>query len=107
MIGSGVDAALVTSCACVVDAMSSPASAPSLEIGSHRDLENTNLLNWPYLQVEETQATITWRLDPSTFARSLNRQNQFVVPTAKLPNVLPIAIRFDVEALPFAGRNFA
>lgn len=81
---------------------------PSLEIGSHSAFGNANLLNWPWLQVDNTNAIITWTLDPLTFAESLNRQNNFIVPTAKCPSVLRIAILFDITgAPPFAAGNFA
>jgi hypothetical protein len=82
-------------------------SPPSLEIGSHDQYGNGDLNNWPNLYVDGRTATITWRLDPSTFAKSLNRQNQFIVPTAKAPGVLRIAIIFDIKELPFAAGNFA
>jgi len=86
---------------------SEPSSVPSLEIDTHAGLGNSALLNWPDLETNETNATITWELDPSTFAKSLNRQNQFIVPTAKLPSVVRVAILFDIKGLPFASGNFA
>src|SRR5262249_38480737 len=46
------------------------ASPPSLEIGSHAYLGNSDLRNWPDLTARGSNATITWRLDPSTFAKS-------------------------------------
>lgn len=61
----------------------------SLEIGSRGDLGNSDLLSWPVLDVRKENVTITWRLDPSTFARSVQRQNEFVVPTANLPKLVP------------------
>jgi hypothetical protein len=84
-----------------------PANVPSLEIGSHEYIGNTGLLNWPDLQSDGTNATITWRLDPSTFAKSFSRQNQFILPTAKLPTILRVAVLFDIKVIPFATSNFA
>jgi hypothetical protein len=82
-------------------------SPPSLEIGNHGDLGNSDLLNWPNLQVDNPDVTIAWYVDPSTFAKSLNRQNDFIVPTAKCPSLLRIAILFDIKELPFTPGNFA
>jgi hypothetical protein len=84
-----------------------PASPLSLEIGSHGYEGNPALANWPNLERDKTTATIEWRLDPSTLAKSFSRQNQFVALTAKLPNILRIAILFDIEVLPFKEGNFA
>jgi hypothetical protein len=82
-------------------------SPPSLEVGSHAYLGNSDLLNWPNLQVDNSNVTVAWYLDPSTFAKSLNRQNAFVVPTAKCPSLLHIAILFDIKEFPFTEGNFA
>ncbi|MGY2996917.1 hypothetical protein [Mesorhizobium sp. URHB0026] len=84
-----------------------PANPPSVEVGDHGELGNSDLLNWPSLDMETTSAAVTWRLDPLTFAKSLGRQNQFIVPTAKLPAVLHIAVLFNIKKLPFTSGNFA
>lgn len=79
----------------------------SVEAGSHADLGNTDLRNWPNLETDPKDVIISWQLDPLTFAKSINRQNSFVVPTAKPPNFLRIAILFDITGLPFQAENFA
>jgi hypothetical protein len=84
-----------------------PAPVPSIEIGDHEAFGNSDLLNWPDLRTKDSNVTIAWRLDPSAFAKSVNQQSNFVVPTAKLPSVLRIAILFDIKGLPFATNNFA
>jgi hypothetical protein len=58
-------------------------------------------------EANANNATITWHLDPTTFSKSINRQNQLIVPTAKLPSVLRIALLFDLEQMPFDKSNFA
>lgn len=81
---------------------------PGVEIGGHSAFGNGKLPNWPWLQVHDTNVVITWTLDPLTFSTALNRQNNFIVPTAKCPSVLRIAILFDIkEEPPFVGGNFA
>jgi hypothetical protein len=82
-------------------------NSPSVEVGSHAYYGNDELLSWPNLEVSKSNAVITWRVDPSAFAKSLNRQNEFIVPTASLPSVLRIAVLFDISALPFKAGNFA
>jgi hypothetical protein len=81
--------------------------SPSLEIGSHADAGNSDLLSWPEISLQATNATLAWRADPSTFAASLARQNDAVVPTAKLPEVVRIALVFNIKSLPFSANNFA
>jgi hypothetical protein len=79
----------------------------SVELGSHANVGNTDLQNWPNLETNQGAVTISWQLDPWTFAKSINRQNSFVVPTANPPNSLRIAILFDIKRLPFKPGNFA
>ena len=50
---------------------------------------------------------VNWNLDPVTLAKSLNRRNPDIPPTAKLPQTLKVAIFYDVDRLPFALNNFA
>ena len=61
----------------------------------------------PYFEFEDGSANISWHLDPVTLAESLARQSKLVVPTAKLPRTLRIAILFDIHQLPFTFANFA
>jgi hypothetical protein len=82
-------------------------AAPSVEMGSHAYLGNSDLLNWPNIEPNGTTATLVWKLDPATFAKSLSRQNGFVIPTAKLPTILRVAVLFDIKRLPFTENNFA
>jgi hypothetical protein len=49
---------------------------------------------------------VGWDLDPATLPRSLSRKNPGIAPTAKLPQVLKIAIFYDVNTLPFQRNNF-
>ncbi len=80
---------------------------PSVETGNNQDMGDNALQSWPGLGASGNQAEIRWRVDPTTFAKSINRQNSFIVPTAKLPNTLRIAVLFDITALPFNAHNFA
>jgi hypothetical protein len=82
-------------------------SVPSLEVGSHAELGNSDLESWPAFKGRGTEATISWRLDPQTFFRAVNKQNEHVAPTAKLPDSLRIAVLFDIGHLPFEIGNFA
>lgn len=50
---------------------------------------------------------IDWDLDPATLANSIDRRNTNVPSTAKLPDVLKIAIFYDIETLPFREGDFA
>jgi hypothetical protein len=79
----------------------------SVEIGDHDDLGNEDLQAWPEIHYDDTTATVSWTLDPLTFASVINRQNRFIVPTANLPRILRVAILFDVKELPFNSRSFA
>jgi len=49
---------------------------------------------------------ISWNLDPSTLANSIDRMNAGVASTAKMPSKLKVAIFYDMRALPFAEGNF-
>jgi|GEM_PF-3376203 len=80
---------------------------PSIEIGSHIERGNSDLQNWPELGQNGSSVIVKWRLDPATFAKSFDRQNGFVAPTAKPPGTLRVAILFDINGLPFAENNFA
>lgn len=50
---------------------------------------------------------VNWNLDPDTLAKSVNRRNAAIPPTAKLPQTLKVAIFYDVTMIPFALNNFA
>lgn len=50
---------------------------------------------------------IDWDLDPATLANSTDRMNSAVPSTAKLPDVLKIAIFYDMRTLPFREGNLA
>lgn len=50
---------------------------------------------------------VNWELDPVTLAKSLNRKNPAIPPTAKLPQTLKVAILYEVNRLPFPLNNFA
>jgi hypothetical protein len=80
---------------------------PSVEADNNSFMGNSDLANWPSLDTKGNNATITWHLDPTTFSKSISRQNQFAIPTAKLPSVLHIALLFDIKDLPFDEGNFA
>lgn len=82
-------------------------SLPSVETNMNAYLGNSDLRNWPSLETSESDVIVSWRLDPSTFAKCISRQNNFVAPTAKLPHPLRIAALFDVAGLPFKPGNFA
>ena len=82
-------------------------SNPNIELGSNADLGDNALKEWPRLSVIPGQAEIVWRAGPTTFAKSINRQNDSIALTAKLPKALRIAILFDIASLPFEPRNFA
>ena len=90
-----------------IDKKAKPPALPSLEIGSNGYLGNMDLESWPELAVEKEKITITWRVDPLTLTKALNGRNELVLPTAKLPDTLRIAILFDIAELPFAPNNFA
>lgn len=51
--------------------------------------------------------SIRWFLDPMTFARAVDKQNSFIVPTARLPLALKIAVLFGIRDVPFKSGNFA
>jgi hypothetical protein len=82
-------------------------SLPSLETNMNACLGNSDLRNWPSLEASESDVIVYWRLDPSTFAKCISRQNNFVAPTAKMPHRLRIAALFDLSGLPFRPGNFA
>jgi hypothetical protein len=50
---------------------------------------------------------IDWDLDPATLANAIDRKNMAILPTAKLPGILKVAIFYDVRVLPFQQNNFS
>jgi hypothetical protein len=67
---------------------------------------NSKFLNWPdFRSGGERDVVVEWRL--ATFANPISRQNTFIVPNAKLPTVLRIAILFNISSLPFASGNLS
>jgi hypothetical protein len=50
---------------------------------------------------------VHWELDPTTLAKSIDRTNAQIPPTAKLPRILKIAILHNVKMLPFPQNDFA
>jgi hypothetical protein len=80
---------------------------PSIENTDYSYFGNTSLSNWPRLDQKADAVTIAWHLDPTTFASSISKQNQAIGPTAKLPEVLHIALIFDIDTLPFTNGNLA
>jgi len=51
--------------------------------------------------------SIGWSLDPVTLAASVDRMNPSIMPTAKLPSLLKIAVIKNFDSLPFERNNFA
>jgi hypothetical protein len=88
----------------------SPLPRSSVEVedhGDYGDFGNAELRSWPQLSHKDSRVTISWSLDPATFAKAIDRQIATVEPTAKLPDVFRIAVLFDLKGLPFAPANFA
>jgi hypothetical protein len=50
---------------------------------------------------------VHWDLDPNTLAKSINRRNLHIPPTAKLPRIFKVAILHTMKILPFRHNNFA
>lgn len=67
--------------------------------------------SWPSIERVKSRPAdafaIRWSLDPMTFANAVEKQNSFIVPTARLPIVLKIAVLFSIHDLPFKSANFA
>lgn len=84
-----------------------PAGVRSVETQNNAEMGNGDLANWPELDAGANNARITWHLDPTSFAKSISRQNQSIIPTARFPSVLHIALLFDIHELPFKEGNFA
>jgi hypothetical protein len=50
---------------------------------------------------------VDWDLDPITLANAVDRRNEAIPPTAKLPPTLKVVIFYDMGLLPFRQNNFA
>jgi len=80
----------------------------TIEIATDDEDSHPKILNWPHLSLDGGKdVVLQWRLDPATFANAIQRQNQFIVPMAKLPNTLRLAVLFDIGDLPFAAGNLS
>src|SRR5204863_4512959 len=54
-----------------------------------------------------SEYAIWWGLDSADLAGAIHRLNRNLPSTAKLPNVLKLAVFYDIGTLPFRRNNFA
>jgi len=80
---------------------------PSVEEERHDASGNGSLPNAPDLMEHGKTLRVDWRVDPATFSAAINRQSKLVTPTAKLPDLVFVALLFDIGRMPFKGRDLS